>query len=106
MWGTKKREQKVRAIESTPLRDSYVVWLCHTVSPITLMSHHVQCCLTSTETIKTIRDEETRTSTSTFTQLLSSDMMVQFQCCFTSTFTQLMSSGWLNFNIALRSQRP
>ena len=32
----------------------------------------VQCCLTSTETIRTIRDGEHRTTTSTFTHLLSS----------------------------------
>ena len=31
----------------------------------------VQCCFTSTETIRTIRDGESRTATSTFTQLLS-----------------------------------
>ena len=34
----------------------------------------VQCCFTSTETIKTIRDGEPRTSTTTFTQLWSSDL--------------------------------
>ena len=34
---------------------------------------HVQCCFTSTETIRTIRDREPRTVTSTFTQLLSSE---------------------------------
>ena len=33
----------------------------------------LQCCFTSTETIKTIRDGEPRTVTSTFTQLLSHD---------------------------------
>ena len=32
----------------------------------------VQCCFTSTETIRLIRDGESRTATSTFTQLLSS----------------------------------
>ena len=32
----------------------------------------VQCCFPSTETIRTIRDGEPRTATSTFTQLLSS----------------------------------
>ena len=46
----------------------------------------LQCCFTSTETIRTIRDGESRTSTSTFTQLLSSvDSLTQ--CCFTSTET-------------------
>ena len=33
----------------------------------------VQCCFTSTETLRTIRDGEPRMATSTFTQLLSSD---------------------------------
>ena len=33
----------------------------------------VQCCLTSTETIRTVRDGKPRTATSTFTQLLSSE---------------------------------
>ena len=33
----------------------------------------VQCCFTSTETVRTIRDGEPRTSTSTFTQFLSSE---------------------------------
>ena len=33
----------------------------------------VQCCFASTETIRTIREGEPRTATSTFTQLLSSD---------------------------------
>ena len=32
----------------------------------------VQCCFTSTETVGTFRDGELRTSTSIFTQLLSS----------------------------------
>ena len=45
----------------------------------------VQCCFTSTETARTIRVRETRTSTSTFTQLLNSDVV---------------------FNVALRQQRP
>ena len=36
----------------------------------------VQCCFTSTETIRTIRDEEPRTVTSTFTQLLNSFVLV------------------------------
>ena len=33
----------------------------------------VQCCFTSTETIKAIRDGESRSATSTFTPLLSSE---------------------------------
>ena len=50
------------------------------------MSSSVQCWFTSTETIGTIRDGKPRTSTSTFTQLLSSDTM-SLQCCCTSTET-------------------
>ena len=45
------------------------------------------CCRTSTETVRTLRDGEPRTATSTFTQLLSSTD-VQVQCCFTSTETK------------------
>ena len=38
-----------------------------------LSSHvQVQCCFTSTETIRTIRDREPRTATSTFTQRMRS----------------------------------
>ena len=33
----------------------------------------VQCCFTSTETVRTIKDGEARTATSTFTQFLSSE---------------------------------
>ena len=33
----------------------------------------LQCCFTSTETVRTITNEERRTTTSTFTQVLSSD---------------------------------
>ena len=44
----------------------------------------VQCCFTSTETIRTIRDAEPRTSTSTVTQLLSSVIhVVQLNVAFT-----------------------
>ena len=46
----------------------------------------VQCCFTSPETIRTIRDGEPRTATSTFTQLLSSELV--------------------QFNVALRPLRP
>ena len=37
-----------------------------------LLTSVLQCCFTSTETLRTIRDGEPRTSTSTFTQLLNS----------------------------------
>ena len=45
-----------------------------------------QCCFTSTETVRTIGNGESRTATSTFTQLLNSERSV-VQCCFTSTET-------------------
>ena len=54
------------------------------------MQVQVQCCFTSTETTRTIRDGEPRTATLTFTQLLElcvEHMQVQVQCCFTSTET-------------------
>ena len=38
---------------------------------------HVQCCFTCTETIRTIRDGEARTATSSFTQLLSTATVVR-----------------------------
>ena len=47
-------------------------------SPSALSLDHpacfVQCCFTSTETVLTVRDREPRTSTSTFTQLLTSGL--------------------------------
>ena len=86
----------------------------------------VQCCFTFTETIRTVRDGEPRTSTSTVTQLLSSEtLQFQFSVALhprkpygllgtgspgrpTSTLTQLLSSEILQFqfSVALRSQRP
>ena len=56
------------------------------VIPFRSTGVRVQCRFTSTETIWTIRDGETRTATSTFTQLLSSADN-QVQCWFTSTET-------------------
>ena len=40
----------------------------------------VQCCFTSTETIRTVRDGVPRTATSTFTQLLSSEPQCTRHC--------------------------
>ena len=40
-----------------------------------LTNSQVQCCLKSTETVRTVRDGEPRTATSTLTQLLSSDKL-------------------------------
>ena len=36
----------------------------------------IKCCFTSTDTLKTIRDGEPRTATSTFTQYLSSALFI------------------------------
>ena len=60
---------------------------CHLVGSFRKVQ--VQCCrFTSTETIRTIRDGESRTATSTFTKPLSSDISLSFvQCCFSSTKT-------------------
>ena len=60
------------------------------VSSLSLLrrSCSVQCCFTSTETIRTIRDGEPRTSTSTLTHLLSSVAL------------------YFKFIFALRPQRP
>ena len=86
--------------------------------------YQIQCCFTFTETIGTSKDGEPRTATSTFTQLLLSDLeKAKVQCCFTSietvrsmrdgeprtatsTFTQLLSSEILQFSVALRPERP
>ena len=46
----------------------------------------VQCCFTSTETVRTIRDGEPRTATWIFTQLLGSALLL-LSWCFTSTET-------------------
>ena len=87
----------------------------------------VQCCFSSTETIRTIRDGEPRTAPSTFTDTAPElwSLTVQVQCGFTSTetvrtirggeprtatstFTQLLSSDLLQFklSVALSPQRP
>ena len=62
--------------------------------------------LASTETVRTVRDGEPRTTTSSFTQLLSSEItMFEFivvlcpqrqrkQCCFTSTDSGTGSPEW------------
>ena len=47
----------------------------HVYSGLSLNSVRVQCCFTSTETVQTIRDGEPRRSSSTFTQLLSSESL-------------------------------
>ena len=78
----------------------------------------LQCCFTSTATVRTFRDREPRTATSTFTQLMSTGDSQRPMFLYvhrkrkirdveprttTSTFTQLLSELW---NFALRSQRP
>ena len=74
----------------------------------------VQCCFTSTETVRTVRDWEPRTATSTFAQLLSSEEKPFVQCCFTSTETVRTirdgeprpATSAFFFGVALRQQRP
>ena len=54
------------------------------------MVFQVQCCFTSTETLRTIRDGEPSAATLTVTQFLSSDTTTVFfllSWCFTSTET-------------------
>ena len=46
---------------------------------LTWCSDQVQCCFTSTETMRSVRDGEPRTAILTFTQLLSSDFSVMFR---------------------------
>ena len=74
----------------------------------------LQRCFTSIETVRTIRNGERGSSTSTFTQLVSSDTLVRLRCftsteiirlirdgeprTATSTFTQLLSSDTLVFD--------
>ena len=85
-----------------------------------------RCCFASTETIRTVKDREPRTSISTLTQLLSSmilnsssDVALRPQRPYEpletirdgepstsiSTFTQLLRSV-VQFSVALRPQRP
>ena len=45
------------------------------VSYLSILLARVQCCFTSTQTVRTIGDREPRTATSTFTQLLSSGQL-------------------------------
>ena len=69
----------------------------------------LQCCFTSTETVRTIKDREPRTSTSTVTLLLISDSTAFFKCCFTSTETVRIirdgepGNGHLDFHTALKA---
>ena len=52
------------------------------------LHHSVQCCFTSTEAVGIVRDGEPSTSTSTFSQLLSSEFRnIKVKCRFTSTET-------------------
>ena len=78
----------------------------------------------STETMRLIGDGEPGTATSTFTQLLSSEILQFTELCLSSTETirlikewgaqdghldfhiQLLSSEILQFSVALRSKKP
>ena len=57
---------------------------------------HVQFYFTSTETVRTIRDGEPRTATSTFTQLLSSPLFTQHTLTFKRNIQLLPCESILN----------
>ena len=66
--------RSVTYCKATPTSNPY--WLL-----LLLLSCEVQSCFTCTETVRTVRDGEPRTTTSTFTQLLSSACGVSsFNC--------------------------
>ena len=60
----------------------------------TWKSCSLQCCFTSTETIRTIRDGEPRTDTSTFTQLYVSCTMCLNMISFASFTYEWNNFGW------------
>ena len=66
----------LQSVQLTPVttRPILSTWLHSRVTT----PDQIQCCLTSTETLRTIRDGEPRTSTSTFTQVLSSELLCTF----------------------------
>ena len=82
-----------------------LTWRQNLVTIIQVSWIQVQCCFTSTETIRTSMDAEPRTATSTFTHLLNSEIHTTSSDGH-STFTQLLSSEILQFSVALRPQRP
>ena len=102
--------------------------LCTTLAKLARHSQQtvrsfVQCCFTYTETIRTVRDGEPRTSTSTFTQLLSSDSPFKFTVASRPqkpfgllgtgspgrpprTFTQLLSSRAYQYQTCVVQHQP
>ena len=68
-------------------------WWCRTSCPGCQLTNcdqclsMVQCCFTSTETVRLIRVWKPKTATSTFTQLLNPEPFMLVECCFTSTET-------------------
>ena len=78
------RPQRPYGLLGTGAQDVHLDF--HTPSVLCSVSA-VQCCFTSTETVRTVRDGEPGTSTSTFTHLLYSVLCLQF-------------------SVALRPQRP
>ena len=61
----------------------------------------VQCCFTSTETIRTIRDGDRHLDFDTAPEFRLLDIIVQVQCCFTSTETiKTTRDGHLDFHTA------
>ena len=71
------------------IRDGHLDF--HSAQTLSTFHIEVQCCFTSTETIRTFRDWEPRTATPTFTQLLNS---ASVQSCFTSTETIRTFRDW------------
>ena len=81
----------------------------------TTTAGQVQCCFTSAETSRTIKDGEPRTATSTFTQLLSSNSMLLYVHRNHKAYQgRVAQDGHLDFhtapefdfNVALRPQKP
>ena len=63
-----------------------------------LVPHFFKCCFTSTETIRTTRDGEPSTATSTFTQLRSSNALLGESFLFIVSFpvsvSHFVNGGW------------
>ena len=66
---TSPGETRQSMSEFTLGRHALAVWQSDSASPVV----QIQCCFTSTETIRSNRDGEPRTATSSFTQVLSSE---------------------------------
>ena len=63
---------------NTHAKQQQQLYECKSTMAFVLLLFFFECCFTSTETTRTIKDREPRSSTSTFTQPLSS---VCYPCC-------------------------